>query len=271
MIIELFGPPGAGKTTLAYALARRLQQRGHRVDLMLSCRPAEYRSRSNAHSHRWLGLRGAAVPRRLTRPLLELLAIACQPFSMSDDIGITAGLLKILPPEKVAVAIRLSQYILRLSHCWCRASAMQHTAVLDQAFVQLICSLALFSRSADQSLIAQALDFSPRADLFVRLDAPPHLLMARLQERQRRQSPTERLFELNVDTNLKSIVVIDQLDRLLRDRGEPVIRAISADQCSLSESVAAIEAMVTARSRAAGQVTWQPGQRAITPTDKVAT
>jgi thymidylate kinase len=269
MIIELFGPPGAGKTTLAYALARRLRDSGHRVDLMLSCRPAEYRS--NAHSHGLLGLRGAAVPRRLTRPLLELLAIACQPSSMFDDLGITAGLLKILPPEKIAVAIRLSQYMLRLSHCWRRASATQHIAVLDQAFVQLICSLALFCRSADQSVIARALDFSPRADLFVRLDAPPPLLVARLRERQRRQSATERLFEVDLKTNLKSISIIDWLDRLLRDRGQPLIRAISADQCSLSESLAAIETMVMARSGAAREMTVQPSPCAINATDKVAT
>jgi thymidylate kinase len=271
MIIELFGPPGAGKTTLAYALARRLQESGHRIDLMLSCRPAECQSPSNTRLSGLPGGRVAAVPRRLVRPLLELLAIALQPLSISDDIGITADLLQILPPANIAVAIRLSQYILRLSHCWRRASAMRHIALLDQAFVQLICSLALLSRSADQSLIARALDFSPRADLLVRLDAPPLVLAARLQERKRRQSAAERLFELDLNTNLKSIGIIDQLDRLLRDRGQPVIRTISADRHSLNESVAAIEAIIMARSPAAPKVTAHSDLRTINPVDKVAT
>ena len=35
MIIEAFGPPGAGKTTFNRALAQRLRQRGYSVDLIL--------------------------------------------------------------------------------------------------------------------------------------------------------------------------------------------------------------------------------------------
>jgi adenylate kinase family enzyme len=57
MIIELFGPPGAGKTTFARALAARLRERGHTVDLILSQRPAErspheIRSASNLSAQR---------------------------------------------------------------------------------------------------------------------------------------------------------------------------------------------------------------------------
>ena len=41
MIIELFGPPAAGKTTFARTLATRLRDLGHPVELMLSYRPSE--------------------------------------------------------------------------------------------------------------------------------------------------------------------------------------------------------------------------------------
>lgn len=247
MIIEFFGPPGAGKTTLAYALANRLQESGHSVDPMLSCRPSEHRSLPNLRLSSSLGLRIGAVPRRLSRSLLELLAIACQPLTMSHDIGTIASLLRILPPANMAVAIRLSQYALRLSHCWRRASSTRHIVVFDQAFVQLICSFVLLGHSTEEALIARALDFCPRSDLLVRIDAPPQMLAARLQERDRRQSVAERLFELDLDTNLKSIGIIDQLNRLLLDRRQAVIRTISADQRSLSESVDAIEAAVVAK------------------------
>ena len=41
MIVELFGPPGVGKTTFASALTAFLRQRGQAVDSLMSYRPAE--------------------------------------------------------------------------------------------------------------------------------------------------------------------------------------------------------------------------------------
>ena len=41
MIIELFGPPGAGKTTFAQALKRHLREAGYIVEPVFSNRPAE--------------------------------------------------------------------------------------------------------------------------------------------------------------------------------------------------------------------------------------
>ncbi|MBO0756761.1 MAG: hypothetical protein J2P54_12945 [Bradyrhizobiaceae bacterium] len=262
MIIELFGPPGVGKTTLAHMLTSRLQQSGHLVDLMLSYRPAEQRS-----SPSWI----TAVPRRLSRPLLELLAIASHPFAMSHDIGYSAALLKTLPPGNMATAMRFSQYILRLTHRWCRASAAGHIVVFDQGFVQLICSLALLCRSADESLVARALNTSPRSDLTIRLDAPPHILAARLRDRGRQQGAIERLLELSLGTNLNSIIVIDVLERLLLDRGQPVIRAISADQRSLSESVDAMEKVIMTRLGAVRGVAARPRSNTINPIGEIAT
>lgn len=271
MIIELFGPPGVGKTTFAHALTARLRESGHVVELMLSYRPAEYRPlpapcRSGPAEH---GV--AAVPRRLSRPLLEMLAIARHPFALSQDIGAAAGLMKILPPRNMAAAIRLSQYILRLSHAWCRASAVGHIVLFDQAFVQFICSLVLLGRSDDVSLIARALDASPRPDLLIRLGAPPNILAARLKDRGRRQSAIERLFELDLDTNLKSICIIDQLHRLLLDRSQSVICATSLDQQSLSQSAEAIEEALITRLDAASKLTARARPGAISPVGKAPT
>ena len=65
MIIELFGPPGVGKTTLARTLAARLRERGHGVELVLSYRPSEDPLASGAQS--LARLRIPAGLRRLIR------------------------------------------------------------------------------------------------------------------------------------------------------------------------------------------------------------
>jgi thymidylate kinase len=270
MIIELFGPPGAGKTTLAHALTRRLHESGHIVELMLSYRPAEHRSSPAPRPSSLTGRQLAAVRRRLSRPLLEMLAIGCHPFAMSHAIGTATVLMKLLPPRTMAVGMRLSQYILRLSHSWCRASAAGHIVLFDQGFMQLVCSLALLSRLTDNSLIARALDAVPRPDVLIRLDAPPETLAARLNDRQRRQSGIERLFEPDLETHLKSVGIIDELYRLLLCRGQSVICASSLDQQSLSESIEAIEDALAARFRAAREAAARPKQHATSSIGKVA-
>jgi hypothetical protein len=187
-----------------------------------------------------------------------MLALVRHPFALSHDIGAAAELLRILPPRNMAVAVRLSQYILRLSHSWRRASAAGYIVLFDQGFIQLICSLALFARSADEWPIADALNASPRSDLLIRLDAPRELLVARLNDRQRQQSAVERMFEFDLNTNLKSIRIINQLHRVLLDRGESVSCASSLDQQSLSQSVERVEEILMARLGAAWDITARP-------------
>jgi thymidylate kinase len=211
MIIELFGPPGSGKTTFANALATRLRESGHIVDLTLSYRPAERPSRSpsfrSGAPENW----ASPVAQRLCRPLLEMLAISRHPLLLSQSVGATTRLVRLLPPRSMTVAIRLSQYILRLLHTWSQASTARHIVIFDQAFVQVVCSLVLFARTADDDLMAHALECSPRPDLLIRLDAPPEMLATRLKDRIQGQSPLERLLELDLRMDLDSIRIIDQL------------------------------------------------------------
>jgi len=260
MIIELFGPPGSGKTTFANALAASLRTSGHVVDLTLSYRPAERPSRSpsflSGASESW----SSPVAQRLCRPLLEMLAISRHPLLLSHSVSAAKRLVRLLPPRNMTNAIRLSQYILRLLHTWSRASTVRHIVVFDQAFVQVVCSLALFARTVDESLMVDALECSPRPDLLIRLDAPLETLETRLQDRRQGQSPLERQLELDLTMDLHSIRIIDQLHDLLVRCGQPVMFASSLDERSLLESVERVEnlliAMFSAKHRVAASPAW---------------
>ena len=72
MIIELFGPPCVGKTTLAHILGSRLRGKGLDVELALSCRPSEVSPDAMERSSRHR--RSLDAARRLTRPVIEMLA-----------------------------------------------------------------------------------------------------------------------------------------------------------------------------------------------------
>ncbi len=140
MIIELFGPPGAGKTTFAQALAARLRERGHVAELVLSYRSAERLRCLDPCVAVPRPHQTAAVVHRLTRPVVEMLTLARHPFVNSHDVSTAVNLIRILPPRNLVWSIRLSQYISRLSHSWYQASAAGHIVLFDQAYVQAVCS-----------------------------------------------------------------------------------------------------------------------------------
>ena len=245
MIIELFGPPGAGKTTFARTLASRLRERGHTVDLILSHRPAELSPPELRSSSDLSSQQISFMIRRLIRPFAEMLTMARHPFAISQDVGTALTLIKILPPSSTFWSLRLAQYMSRLSRAWFQASNTGHIVLFDQAFVQAVCSLALLGGVLDESLISRALNAIPKADLMVRIDAPTEILEARLLHRHSLESKVERLLELDVPTSLRSLAIADCLQELLRKEGRQIMNAVSLDQHSLNEAVERVEKRIT--------------------------
>ncbi len=242
MIIELFGPPGSGKTTLARALALRLRTRGYMTVLRISYRPMERAARCSCGIAR--GRYRSAVIDRLTRPAAELFAIACHPLANSRDLATARNLIKLLPPATVFSSIKNTQYLSRLAHSWYETSWPSHVALFDQGFVQAVYSLALVAGISDDSAIMSALDYVPKADLLVRMDAPLNVLADRLNNRRGGQGPIERLFEHDLKTNLASVEMINRLHGLLERQGRSVLCISSRDQSSLDESLDVVEGKV---------------------------
>jgi thymidylate kinase len=245
MIIELFGPPGVGKTTFAQALSARLSGRGLTVEVTMSSRPLENPSvhrcrKPQASPH------STVVVQRLAKPLIDLLATGSYGFTNTQEVSQAIKLVKLIPAKNIFWTIRLFRYLLQLSRSWRHASLSNHIVLFDQAFVQAVCSLALLARVSDDKSIALALDSVPKPDLLIRLDAPQQIIESRLRDRHRLQSRFERLFELDIRTSLKSIQIIDQLNDLLRERNRPVTRLDCVDQPSLCEAVERAEQEVMA-------------------------
>jgi len=252
VIIELFGPQGVGKTTFTRALAAQLQERQQTVDLVLSYRPAE-RLRPDTPLRNPQSDGAAAVTIRLIRPVIELLAMTLHPLASSRDVKTASSLMRTLPPKHLLSSIRLYQYILRLSRSWHLASQSSHIAIFDQAFVQAVCSLALFCPAADEALIMDALDVIPKPDMLIRLDAPANILTARVCNRQRLQSVVERMLEIDPIATIETNRIFEQLHDMLRKREEAVVTINTSDPHSLADEASRIAELVTTKFRSPHQ------------------
>ncbi len=239
MIVELFGPPCVGKTTLACAVAARLRERGRGVEFVSSYRPSENPLRSSAE-----GTARPRVPAALSR-LVRAVVESFSAIGRSVDPGETRAateLMRLLASRSIVHSLRLRQYLFRLSRTWRAAAAARDVSLFDQGFVQAICTCAVLARAADPERIGLALDAVPAADLLVRLDAPAEILEARLAGRRRRQGRIEQL--LDAWTNLEAVWIFDQMHELLQARGRPVIRIASADRRSLGRDVDELEEII---------------------------
>lgn len=242
MIVELFGAPTAGKTTFACALNTHLKGSGASVDLIQSFRPGEAAGPPiPALKAPQAPFPGVAAFSRLARSAVEL--VKATGLGMETG-GLASELLALLPARSLFWSVRLYQYIMRLERSWARARGPDAIVIFDQGFVQAICSLELLSRTPSHTAMSRAVALIPRADLYIKLDASRPVLTGRLEGRRRQQGSLERCLELDTETNLRSIGIVDTLHQMLLSANAEVIQVSCLDRPDVTQAVCFVEDFV---------------------------
>ncbi|MGT2467069.1 AAA family ATPase [Mesorhizobium atlanticum] len=239
MIVELFGPPGSGKTTLAHVLAIRLREDGYRAEVVRSYRPA---IRSGA-----LDLGVLLFVSRIVSAIISTAGVICSRRNGGSSLSQSLLMLRAMPPKKPIWRARIWQQILKLSHAWDRAKTAQDILIFDEGYVQAVGSLALLNGNADRSALETLLRDVPVADLTIRVLAPRAMVAARLRGRMEREPPAERLFEADFEVNMRSLSVFETISDILAVSGRDVVCAKTSSRRSTMKSTQVLERAIIAR------------------------
>lgn len=235
MIVELFGAPGAGKTTFALALGQRLRSDGYDVRVRLSARPGEETKASHCcvtgPPGRWFD-----PARRLARPVREMIAAISGPEDVRRRERIDA-LVSMVPPIGLIRSLRERQYLIRLSAAWGGAQSFESVTIFDQGFVQWIALILLFLPEMTKDGLAAALEAAPPSDLAIRVDAPVAEIDRRLGQRSRALGKIGGLFESNLGDSLDQTRAAKRLFEGLDRAARRALALESADLGTLETSI----------------------------------
>jgi thymidylate kinase len=232
-IIELFGPPASGKSTLAKALLDALQDRGIAVQLNTSARPAEHASsKAGDGKAHWSSSVAAPLSRAAKAVNLAHLLVCGK---MQTEIGKT--LLRLLPPGNLITKARLQRYLWLLYKAQTIGMSFRGITIIDQGYVTALCSLAVRTKFVDPARLARSLDSIPRPDLLICLNTPHEILQARRAKRLARQNKLERLFEQGLTANRRQVEMVDRVAKMARENHWEMLDVSWVDSAGLEASV----------------------------------
>jgi len=233
IVVEIFGPAAAGKTTLAHALHRALEAAGCRSELVASARPAERAGHDPGPE--------PAVRRALVGPLSRAAKIFSAVAELRSQDVLGAQLLALLPPRTPLWQLRNRRYLARLDRALVADRPLADVLILDQGYLSALCSLAALSGLAQavdvDGILMRGLDLISLADLVVWVETPRAALEERLRDRLARQSPLERLFELDLPTTMEQARLAETVGCLLRTRKRLVLEVLGFGRAQLDDAV----------------------------------
>lgn len=222
MIIELIGSSGAGKTTLADGLAARLKRDGYAFRVVIG--------------------RRNGMPLRSIRTSVGAVQSLLPGFPHGH---LAATLIDLLPPRSFIWSMRLRGYISKLYAMLIASNTTADIVLVDQGFIQLICSLVLLSGIVDRRRIADALASVPQPDLVIRMDVPLNILEARLMERRQRLGRIQRLLELDLKMGMAQVEIVNMLCEMLAP--ERLVTVTHSDNGSSVDPVETIMSEIRSR------------------------
>jgi hypothetical protein len=248
MIVELFGPPGSGKSTFAHELARQLCERGCDVEVV---RPVSREPRTRNALSDIFGI-GSSLTRILSA--MRSAAAALLLSRQGNEVGLANALVNLVPQSSWSRRIRLWQYILRLAFHWNQAGHSSGVRIFDQGFVQAVASLVVLRGSADIESIENAMRLLPRSDLAVRVVVPRNVNEQRLIERSAGEGLAGRLFEppaelfFEADSRMfgNSIGVFNYLNDLREQDSLATVSVLLIDQKAFEEGIRTVQDMIVA-------------------------
>ncbi len=248
MIVELFGPPASGKSTLGNALVAALHNSGIEVQLNASSRPLERTSTKDeqvSNARRWS--RSIVAPFRRAAKMSSFANILV---SRGMKTAVGENLLELLPPGNWLSRARLQRYLWLLHRSHVSGRSFRGISIVDQGYVTALCSLAVRARCLHSESLARGLEMVPQPDLLIYLDTPEDVLQARLSKRLGRQNAFERIFEQNSDATRRQMDMVRTVGNLVEEHRWPTVHVSWIDRSGLAKSVDKIITSMAAQREA---------------------
>jgi hypothetical protein len=158
---------------------------------------------------------------------MELIAaIAANPLTRDSN---TDALVSKLPRGRGVAALRMRQYLVRLSAAWQDARKSERIVIFDQGYVQALSSILLATEGVLEHNVVSMLAIAPRSDLAIRVKASAAAIESRLNRRRQTIGPVGRLFERDLGDPARQARVADRLYSALERMGRAVLTVSSTD------------------------------------------